>query len=173
MLDLAEAASNDLEALAGFVNRAYRGAFAREGWTHEADLLDGQRTDPALLTPMIEAPSAILVARGPDDVIRACVHVVPSRAGTLYFGMLAVDPAEQGAGLGRRMVAAVEARALGLSCAAVEMTVIHLREPLIAWYERLGYRRTGVVEPFPYNELRYGAPRRGDLTLVVLEKRLG
>ena len=87
--------------------------------------------------------------------------------------MLAVEPGEQGRGTGRRMIAAVEARAQAAGCSVVEMTVISLRETLIAWYERLGYHRTGVVEPFPYGNDRYGGPRRGDLSLAVLEKRLG
>ena len=169
---LVEAGPGDLAALAGFVNAAYRGAFAREGWTHEADLLDGQRTDPDLLAAMIAPPSAVLLDKDGDGAIRACVVVAPKGEDTLYFGMLAVDPAGQGAGRGRRMVEAVEARARAAGRGCVEMTVIHLRAALIAWYERLGYRRTGAVEPFPYGNRRYGEPRRGDLTLVVMAKRL-
>lgn len=171
MEGLAEAGPGDLEALAAFVNRAYRGASAREGWTHEADLLGGQRTDAALLTEMIAPPSAVLVLRD-DGVLRACVHVKPKADRRLYFGMLAVAPTEQGCGVGRRLVAAVEARARAAGCTAVEMTVISLRATLIAWYERLGYRRTGAVEPFPYGNARFGEPRRDDLSLAVLEKRL-
>ena len=53
------------------------------------------------------------------------------------------------------------------------MTVIALRATLIAWYERLGYRRTGAVESFPYGNDRYGQPRRGDLSLAVFEKKIG
>ena len=172
MPDLRTATASDLDELAAFVNRAYRGAFAREGWTHEADLLDGQRTDPILLTPMIAAPKAVLLSHAANGAIRACVHVMPKRPDVLYFGMLAVDPAEQGKGLGRRIVAAVEARARAAGCERVQLTVIHLRTTLIAWYERLGYRATGATEPFPYGDRRYGEPRREDLTLVVLEKRL-
>jgi hypothetical protein len=52
------------------------------------------------------------------------------------------------------------------------MTVIHLRDTLIAWYERRGYRRTGETEPFPYGDERFGIPRRDDLYFVVLEKAL-
>ena len=169
---LSEATAEELEALARFVNLAYRGASAREGWTHEADLLDGQRTDPALLAEMIVPPSAILLDRDDRGAIRACVQVGVRRAGVYYLGMLAVDPAQQGGGAGRAIVAAVEARARAAGCATIELTVLHLRDTLIGWYERLGYRRTGAVEPFPYGEDRYGEPRRGDLTLVLMEKRL-
>lgn len=95
------------------------------------------------------------------------------RPGVYYLGMLAVDPRRQGTGIGRTVVAAVEARAIAAGCTAIELTVLHMREPLIAWYERLGYRRTGAVEPFPYGERRYGEPRRDDLALVVMAKQLG
>ena len=169
---LREATAEDLEPLARFVNLAYRGASAREGWSHEVDLLDGQRTDPTLLAEMIVPPSAIILD---DDqsAIRVCVQVSVRRPGVYYFGMLAVDPAQQGTGLGRAVVTAVEARAREQGCATIELTVLHLRETLIAWYERLGFRRTGATEAFPYGDDRYGKPLRGDLTLVVMEKRLG
>ncbi len=164
--------ADDLGALADFVNAAYRGAFAREGWTHEADLLDGQRTDPALLAEAIVPPSAILLDRAIDGAISACVQVGVRRPGVSYLGMLAVDPRRQGTGIGRAVVAAVEARAIATGCTAIELTVLNMRVPLIAWYERLGYRRTGAVEPFPYGERRYGEPRRDDLALVVMAKQL-
>ena len=169
---LTEATAEDLESVARFVNLAYRGASAREGWTHEADLLDGQRTDPALLAEMIVPPSAILLDRDDAEAIRACVQVTLRRDRVFYFGMLAVDPERQGGGAGRAIVTAVEARARDAGCTTIELTVLHLRDTLIGWYERLGYRRTGAVEPFPYGEDRYGKPRRGDLKLVVMEKRL-
>ena len=53
----------------------------------------------------------------------------------------------------------------------IEMTVVSIRDTLIAWYERRGYRRTGEVRPFPYDDARFGIPRRDDLAFVVLEKR--
>lgn len=52
------------------------------------------------------------------------------------------------------------------------MTVITLREELIAWYERRGYRRTGKLTPFPYGDERYGVPQRPDLTFELLVKPL-
>jgi ribosomal protein S18 acetylase RimI-like enzyme len=167
-----EASATDLVALANLVNHAYRGASAREGWTHEADLLDGQRTDPGLLAEMIVPPSAILVARDEEGAILACVHASVRRPGVGYLGMLAVDPVLQGRGVGRTLVDAVEARARTAGYETIELTVLHMRASLIAWYERLGYRRTGAVEPFPYGEERYGQPRRDDLALVVLAKAL-
>jgi hypothetical protein len=50
--------------------------------------------------------------------------------------------------------------------------VIQLREPLIAWYERRGFRATGESVPFPYGDPRNGIPLRDDLQLLVFEKPL-
>ena len=55
----------------------------------------------------------------------------------------------------------------------MRMTVIDVRHELIAWYERRGYRRTGVHKPFPYGDPRFGIPRRDDLRFEVLEKAFG
>ena len=52
------------------------------------------------------------------------------------------------------------------------MTVINVRDTLIAWYVRRGYALTGETEPFPYGDNRFGIPRRDDLHSVVLRKRL-
>jgi hypothetical protein len=54
----------------------------------------------------------------------------------------------------------------------MQLTVIAQRDALIAWYERRGYQRTGVIKPFPYGAPRVGEPRRLDLRLVELEKPL-
>ena len=52
------------------------------------------------------------------------------------------------------------------------MTVLHVRDTLIAWYQRRGYTLTGETKPFPYDDNRFGTPLRDDLYFVVLEKHL-
>ena len=47
----------------------------------------------------------------------------------------------------------------------------HVRDTLIAWYERRGYHRTGETEPYPYGDNRFGTPLREDLEFAILEKR--
>ena len=54
----------------------------------------------------------------------------------------------------------------------MRMTVIDVREELIAWYERRGYRRTGLKKPFPYGDARFGLPRRQDLHFLAYAKSL-
>ena len=54
--DIRPATNADLDALHALVERAYRGDSARGGWSHEADLLGGQRTDRASLAATLHDP---------------------------------------------------------------------------------------------------------------------
>lgn len=92
---------------------------------------------------------------------------------TAYFGMFSVKPTLQTGGYGRRVLAEAERVAREeFGASAMEMTVIRQREPLIEWYERRGYERTGETRPFPYGDERYGLPKVDDLEMVVLAKQL-
>jgi ribosomal protein S18 acetylase RimI-like enzyme len=81
-------------------------------------------------------------------------------------------PASQNSGFGRKLLEAAENFAASDGARTIEMTVVNVREALIAWYERRGYQRTGETRPFPYGDNRYGTPTRKDLNFVVLEKQL-
>lgn len=135
-------------------------------------MLDGQRTDyDAVLTSITSPHEGILLAfDGPTLV--ASVLVRDEGAGTAYLGMLAVKPELQGRGSGRALVAEAERAAAAAGATGMRMTVIAQRPELIAWYERLGYARTGEREPFPYGNPRNGIPRRDDLYFVVMKKAL-
>jgi ribosomal protein S18 acetylase RimI-like enzyme len=165
----------DVPAVVALVESAYRGDGSRAGWTTEADLLDGQRTDAGSVAAAVaSARSCILVAVGEDDAILACCELEDYGSATAHFGMFAVRPDRQGAGLGRLLLGAAEQEArTAYGAVTLEMTVIAQRAELIDWYERRGYRRTGETRPFPYGDDRFGLPRRVDLHFVVLEKPLG
>lgn len=166
------AARRDLPALHTLIESAYRGDSARRGWTHEADLLGGQRTDPAMLEAMLaDADQHLLVARAGDTPI-GCVAVTRLADSAGYLGLLTVDPARQAGGLGRRLIEAAEALANGWGAPRMEMTVIAQRTDLIAWYERRGYTRTGETRPFPLDDARFGLPQRRDLEFAVLARAL-
>ena len=168
------ATHDDLPVLHRLIESAYRGVEARRGWSHEADLLGGQRTDLAALSDQVEDPAqAILLARDHGGRIAGCVAISDRGGGTAYIGLVAVDPSRQAAGLGRRLLAEAERHAATKFAAnRAEMTVISLRTELIAWYQRRGYALTGETRPFPKTNPRFGLPRRDDLVFVVLEKRL-
>ncbi|MEZ0470611.1 GNAT family N-acetyltransferase [Luteimonas salinilitoris] len=173
-----DATPDDVDTIVTLVTSAYRGDTSRTGWTTEADLLDGNRIDPGLLRADIARPrSRILLAEAMPDgaaepALLACAHIAEDD-GAGYFGMFAVRPDLQGAGLGHTLLTEAERIAReDWHLPAMRMTVIDLRDALIAWYERRGYRRTGIYKPFPYGDARFGVPKRDDLRFEVLEKVL-
>ena len=171
---LIPAVAADLPAVAELVNGAYRGAGAARGWTHEADFLDGARTTLEALRQDLETqPGALLVFRdGPEAELAGCVWLQPATAETWYLGMLSVRPERQAGGLGRTILEAAEALARARGGQRMRMTVVNIRDTLIAWYGRRGYAWTGETEAFPYDDERVGRPKRDDLCFVVLEKPL-
>lgn len=165
---------SELSALSELVNSAYRGDSSRVGWTTEADLLGGQRTDVESLRAQLHATdSALLLAEADGGRVIGCVFLERKLAGEAYLGMLTVAPDAQGGGLGKAILARAEqyaARTWGVT--SVSMTVIAQREDILAWYERRGYHDSGETQPFPYGDPRFGLPRRKDLYFKVLRKRL-
>lgn len=164
----------DIPALVALVTSAYRGDVSKQGWTTEADMLDGQRIDPEVLRHDIERPRSrvILAERADADglILLACVHVAEDN-GAGYLGMFSVRPDGQGGGIGKQVMREAERYAReDLQLPAMRMTVIDIRDELIAFYERRGYRRTGITKPFPYGDERFGIPKRDDLRFEILEK---
>lgn len=155
------------------VESAYRGESSRAGWTTEADLLAGQRTDRAEVEALLEEPGACLLLALDADQLVGCVLVKTQTHGTAHIGMFAVSPALQGRGLGGGLLAEAERVAQKKGGAVrARMTVIEQRSELIAWYRRRGYHATGETEAFPYGNARFGLPLRDDLRFSVLEKSL-
>ncbi len=172
-MDIRPAMLADIPALHRLVERAYRGDSARKGWTHEADLLGGQRTDVEALSDMIADPSQRILLVVRDDGLIGCVQVSQKNADTAYLGLLSVDPDVQAGGLGKALIEAAEhAAQIEFSASTIEMTVIAQRNELIAYYERRGYALTGEERPFPHDDERFGVPVTRDLSFVVLAKAL-
>ena len=172
-LTFRRAVAGDVSQLQPFVHAAYRGDSARRGWTHEADLLDGQRIDAEALTDVIADPRQLVVLAERSGRLAGCVQVTDKGGGLAYLGMLSVDPAAQGQGTGRRLIAAAEdAAGRHFGACTMEMTVIVQRIELIDWYVRCGYALTGETRPFPATDPRFGLPKRPDLAFVVLARDL-
>jgi ribosomal protein S18 acetylase RimI-like enzyme len=168
------ARSDEAARLAALVNSAYRGDSSRVGWTTEAELLGGQRTDPDALADFIRGGETrgdrVMLVHEAAGRPLACVQL-ERRSDHAYLGMLTIEPTLQASGLGRGLLAAAEEFVHDRwQVSRMVMTVIEQRPELIAWYERRGYRRTGETAPFPYGDVRFGEPKRPDLRFVVLAR---
>lgn len=160
------AKAGDVPALRALVEKAYRGDTAKRGWTHEADLLDDERTSDAELAETIDSTASRVLLAEIDGALAGTVTITDVGRDRAYLGMLCVDPDLQAEGLGRALIADAEDMASEVFGARLmEMTVIDARPELIAWYERRGYARTGETRPFPNGD---AVPFR----MVVLEKAL-
>jgi GNAT superfamily N-acetyltransferase len=166
----------DLPAIVDLVNAGFRGTGEDSGWNSEAGFIDGDRMDLTALQEQLSAqPQGVLLVHRAIEThaVQACVWLRPQAATAWYLGLLTVDPRLQNAGLGRQLLAAAEqwaARERGAK--VIRLKVVNVRETLIAWYQRRGYRLTGETDSFPYGDNRFGTPLRDDLSFVVLEKSL-
>ena len=165
MTVITAASPSDIPPLKALLEAAYRGDSARQGWNHEADILDDERVAPGELEGLLADPAVTILTARDNGALIGCVAVTRKDAALGYLGMLCVLPTLQSAGLGRRLLDAAEDHARALGLAAMEMTVIDSRDALIAWYERRGYARTGEMRPFP-------VLRDPPITFAVLEKPL-
>lgn len=168
--NITPAVIEDIPQLVSLVNSAYRGETSKKGWTTEADLLDGIRTDEASLYIIMNKPAALILKYLNDEnEITGCVYL-ETNDDELYLGMLSVAPQAQAQGIGKQLMKASEAYAQQHGLKAVVMTVISVRTELITWYERHGFRQTGNLKPFP-DDSKAGIPKQ-PLQFVVLKKLL-
>jgi ribosomal protein S18 acetylase RimI-like enzyme len=167
------AEARDVPAIVGLIESAYRGQASRAGWTSEADLLDGRRTDVHAVESALAAPGSEMLVAEADGGLAGSCHLDRQAEAEVYLGMFAVQPSCQGQGWGRQILAEAERVArFDWGASTMVMTVIAQRSELIAWYRRRGYLPTGETKPFPYGDDRVGIPQRSDLHFVVLAKPL-
>ena len=162
----------DVEAVVALVTAAYRGEASTAGWTSEAHLLEGQRTDAAMVGAAVDDPDGTIVLAERHGELLGCIQV--TRAGTdAHFGMFAVDPHPPG-------------RRGGLGAAhprrgpRPQLVALHRHGPRGDRPERgahrllrapwlPGHRRDHAV-PLRRRALRH--PQRDDLHFIVLRREL-
>jgi ribosomal protein S18 acetylase RimI-like enzyme len=160
----------DAAAVRVLIERCYRGSEAARGWTNESDLLTGPRTSEVEVLEFIADPDTRFLLAEIDGALVGCV-LLERRGDAAYFGMFSIDPGAQSGGLGKAVLAQAEAAVREIwGARAMTMVVINLRQPLIEWYQRRGYRLTGHTEPFPFGPTT-GETRR-DFHLLELRKEL-
>lgn len=155
------------------MHRAYRGTGEAPGWTSEDGYITGDRISAATLrAEMAEKPDALFLqwVEGPNLGPLGSVCLEPVHPETWYLGSLAIDSKVQNSGLGKKLLYTAGEWIRERGGTKVRMSVVNVRDTLISWYCRHGYKLTGEAEPFPYSDNRFGVPTRDVLHFVILEK---
>lgn len=167
---ISKATPEDIPELLPLINSAYRGEEAKEGWTHEADLIDGNiRTDEQTLLQLLQDPHSTILKYTMGKIIYGCVYL-QKRETHLYLGMLSVSPKFQAKGIGKKLLEASAEHAREMNCQAIDMVVISTRKELVSWYERNGYVDTNKRQPF-HTDQKFGTPRK-PIDFMIMELNL-
>lgn len=165
------ATADDIPAVKDLLNSAYRGEGSKQGWTTEADLIEGDvRTDEQNLQKVIQQPGSVLLKYiNEHGQLIGCVNL-QQHGNRIYLGMFSVSPKLQGGGIGKQLLKASEEHAHHLQCSSIYMRVVSVRSELIDWYKRHGYADTGRRDPFEDD----GTSGRHlqKLEFMVMEKQL-
>ena len=161
---------SDATVVSKLVNAAYRpSSGSLSGWTHESELVAGDRTDSAKIIEAIANPNSVIVLGIKNGEVIACVHIEKEGCHS-HIGMLAVNPVMQNSGIGKQMIFYAEKYATGVfNSTKFIMVVLSSRSKLISFYLRCGYYQTGVVMDYPLS-VGAGTPRSLDLKIEILEK---
>jgi len=130
-----DAVPQDAPALADLINDAFK---------VEAFFKIGDRTSADEILRMMDG-GQFLVLEEPLGTIAGSVYL-QVQGDRVYFGMLSIEPARQGHGLGRLLIDAVEARGRERGCRWVDIHIVNLREELPGFYRRLGYVDSGTLQ---------------------------
>ena len=166
------ATPEDVKALNSLVNSAYRGEESKNGWTTEAEILDGIRIDEQALEVMLARPGVTILKSADGNGKILATVCLEMKSHDLYLGMFAVSPRSQGNGIGKSLLNAAETLALENNCSRIVISVISTRFELIDWYKRYGYVATGGGIAFEEIEGRFGDPKVPDISLIEMEKVL-
>lgn len=167
---ITKATLQDIPALTTLINSAYRGESSKKGWTTEAHLLEGKRTDEQEMSEIFLDPKNTILKFTENDKIIGSVLLV-EKGHQLYLGMLTVSPELQNSGFGKKLLAEAENHAKTLGLSSIIMTVISVRDELVAWYKRRGYMDTGEREAFPESGIHVTVSNE-PLEFIYLEKKL-
>ena len=147
---------SDVDEIVRVINCAFRAA--------ESFFVEGDRISAETLAAMMSRGSFLLAE---DDAgLAGCVYV-ELRGPRAYFGLLAVDPARQRRGLGRRLAQEAENFGREAGCGVMDIYIVNVRAELPAIYRGMGYVETGTA-PFPA-EVRTKMPCH----FVVMSRALG
>ena len=151
----------DIQKIVELINLAYRSG---HGWTHENEIVSGDRTSEAQLKELLAHSNFELFVLESQNQLIGCIGLTEFDE-AIEIGSFAIDPLQQNSGRRRILLEFAEQYTQGKT---LRMSVLNVRTELIAYYECCGYRLTGEIENYPLNK-NVGKPLV-DLNLVILEK---
>ena len=129
---LRKAVAADMPAIVDLINRAF---------AVEKFFKSGERIDDAGVAEMMNSGEFLLLETGGALIACMFVRITGERA---YVGTLAVDPAQQKSGIGRRMMGEAEDYARAHGCEVLDIRIVNVRPELSEIYAKLGFLPTGV-----------------------------
>ena len=161
-----KATRSQSQAICDLVNLTYRGEV---GWTRETHIIEGNRTSRQEVELALSNPNACFLVINQPAMLVSCIYVAREETHA-YIGFFSVHPDLQGRGLGKHVLKQAELFAAEqMKANRLIMFVVSQRPELIAFYERLGYSRTGQIEDYPV-QMGIGMPKATGLTIEYLEK---
>ena len=161
----------DVPELVSLINNSYRPNGSEAGWTHESELIEGDRINPQQLTDLLDRDgSTILLGLNKGEIV-ACVNI-NEESGAIYLAMLTVKPSCQNFGLGKEMLQLAEEYAENqYESSTLNLFVISERKELYDFYLRRGYQSTEIISDYPANA-GVGIPKVVGLKLALLTKQI-
>lgn len=130
------AQSSDSDHLTGLINAAFE---------VERPFIGADRIDHDGTLKYFNTGHFLLLEE--ENALVGCVYL-EKRENRMYLGLLSIDPAQQGKGLGRKLVGAAEEFAVNAGCIAMDLRTISARTDIQPFYAHLGYVVTGT-SPMP------------------------
>ncbi len=148
--------ATDVPAIVPVVNAAY----AIEMF------FQGTRTDAEGVAEMMQKGEFLVAESASRGIVATVYTELCGERG--YFGMLAVEPSQQGSGLGRMMVEAAEEHCRSRGCKHMDITVLSLRPDNLSLYRKFGYVETGTEQFHPPPSRKVGV----ECHLIIMSKAL-
>lgn len=169
-----EAIFDDILQIEILIETGYRREEARKGWTHEIDILSGDRLDKGEIEGLFNKSNVkFFVAIDETSKVQGVISVTKD-GDWIEFGKFAVNPILQGLGIGKMLIKTVEEFVKNQwNSNVLLLSVISTRKELIEFYKRIGFKETGqeidFIKIHPKVILKNGVK---ELKVLIMKKNI-
>eukprot|EP00753_Platysulcus_tardus_P009730 PLAT227.17.p1 GENE.PLAT227.17~~PLAT227.17.p1 ORF type:complete len:168 (+),score=65.36 PLAT227.17:233-736(+) len=136
-LTIREARADDAGALLTIINAAYES----EAWFKNSSRID----EAGVADLLASTDSQLYVGEEAGEPV-ACVLYSNIDEDVAYMGLLSVSPAKQRRGIGRKLIAFIEGKAVEAGRKRLRIQYVNIRKELPVYYEPLGFAAVGEHE---------------------------